>query len=305
MIPHLQRKPIMHKKNRQTAFTPGFTLVELLVVIGIIALLIAILLPSHNKAREQARTVNCLSNLRQIGLANANYVQQYRGYTVPNDYGNPNTDAGGVIIDETWFSLFVTLKLLDYPDDKVRWPVPLTVGNGPTAPPAGNTVLKCPSGVDEFTSETYWDKSRPDRRKSAEGAMGYLQISALFDPGRAIFCWYGINGTSAYDETNAKYIPSRRWPPDPFRTNRGAAPGGPKITDIRRPSETVFLFDGISFNLHGRPNRLNARHGKQSATNLLFFDGHAETYPTKDLPGGDGVATAADFSLENLRLAKY
>jgi prepilin-type N-terminal cleavage/methylation domain-containing protein/prepilin-type processing-associated H-X9-DG protein len=283
--------------HRRTAFT----LVELLVVIGIIALLIAILLPSLNKAREQSRTVNCLSNLRQLGQANAIYINQYRGFTVPNDYGNPNTDAGGVIIDETWFSLFVTLKLIDYPDDQRRYPVPLTVGSGPTSPPAGPTVLRCPSGVEDFTSETYWDKSRPDRRKSAEGAMGYLQLSALFDPGRAIFCWYGINGTSSDDRT----IPSRRWPPDSFRTNRAAAPVGPKITDIRRSSETVFLFDGISFNLHTRPNRLNARHNKQTVTNLLFFDGHADSYPTKDLPGGDGVATTNDFTLTNLQLPKY
>jgi prepilin-type N-terminal cleavage/methylation domain-containing protein len=112
----------------------GFSLVELLVVIGIIAVLVAILLPALGRARAQAQSVACSSNQRQVAIAILMYANDNKGVLPP--YGcmlnNPSNELGG----NYWWQL--TAKYIS------------KTGSQP-----GVNMLRCPSERDANRAATY------------------------------------------------------------------------------------------------------------------------------------------------------
>jgi prepilin-type N-terminal cleavage/methylation domain-containing protein/prepilin-type processing-associated H-X9-DG protein len=258
---------------------PAFTLVELLVVIGIIALLIAILLPALNRARESSRTVACLSNLKQFTTAATMYAAEQRGFVLP--YGTPQT---------YWAHMMVDLGYITAP-----------AADSTATTPDASGVFFCPSGNQELLSPSLVNSETvPSSRTDGRGSMGVALTASL--TGVTYQVWYGMNAAQDGDVT--KGAPTRRvqkWG-DPDQAMI-------KVNMIKRPSEMVFFFDGLIYHqAEVNGNRINARHGKQTQTNIAFFDGHAETFFTKDLPGGMGTKDKADtvatFSVANLN-AKY
>jgi|SRR5688572_4991509 prepilin-type N-terminal cleavage/methylation domain-containing protein/prepilin-type processing-associated H-X9-DG protein len=270
---------------RPTPTRRAFTLVELLVVIGIIAVLIAILLPALMSAQRQARSVQCLSNLRQIGQGFQLYAAQQGGWLCPAYVSNMAVAAQGF---ESYATILVGLKLVPTPD------VDTSVAfQSVESPSFGKTIFWCPEGINiqhEAGASPTTGLGYPTTQTDQRGAMFWRRESLLFGPNKAVDTWYGFNGNHPGNDTqstnHAQVVARQGTAPMRVvkRRNNGNVLGDlTKFGQFRKSSELVLIMDGLRW-LDGRPEGLNARHGKKTMVNMLMADGHAESLPAKQLP---------------------
>ena len=266
--------------------TRGFTLVELLVVIGIIAILVGILLPTLASARQSAKNVECLSNLRQIGMACVMYMQFNKGICPPVRV--ESTADAGWTPGGFWANFLVEQNYVK-------------TGKG-----LNSNVFMCPNALDELEMN-FWI-TPPSRTANC----GYFQFDGTGartgDNSKNLKVSYAVNATWGGGNPNTPDVwwnqPGQsQWNPGPYArlytelypfvyywTSDPYKVAAPKVSSVKGGGSTIpLVFDG--FFMHAMQyNRFQLRHGNAKARendrmcNFAFADGHAEGIPGSRLP---------------------
>ncbi len=198
----------------------AFTLVELLVVIGIIAVLISILLPSLSKAREAAKRVACASNLRSIGQAIAIYATE-----------NKSQIPLGTNSDGYQASYFIAIRV----GSETRWPTwgVLYKSNYMKSP----QYFYCPSetrGYHMYDSapDNSWRPEDPTGDLSNDLRAGYLlrPCDASYRP----VLWPAAAGSAGAPPVDNKNTPTFTWSPYPKLSKMKRVARWPRVFFPRR-----------------------------------------------------------------------
>ncbi|MFI5382499.1 MAG: prepilin-type N-terminal cleavage/methylation domain-containing protein [Tepidisphaerales bacterium] len=238
--------------NMRLPKTRGFTLVELLVVIGIIALLIAILLPALNVAKRQANTVKCSANLRTIGQIMQLYASEYKG-KVPRNYEYDAQYQQGMIF---WAEAFGKYLKKDFPSLHPN----ISATRDDTMLPYLKQikVYQCPATPNEQQVVSYCANGWPlTDLATATGSEPALIVTKIKQASELI---YLVEAHATNLETNRFHYY------DIIRMdNLPMVPGTPPTVNT---ANTVRISQ-------------DNRHGGQA--NILYIDGHAAGKPWKSI----------------------
>jgi prepilin-type N-terminal cleavage/methylation domain-containing protein/prepilin-type processing-associated H-X9-DG protein len=273
----------------------GFTLVELLVVIGIIALLVSILLPALTKARQQAQTTKCLANLRGIGQAMLMYGQEQKGFILPGWIGPPSGNNRGI---ENYATLLCGLKYL---------PEPTTIDWSGSGEAMGyDSVFRCPSGAERLHEDADKMPEHPDAAPDAgnwawrrQSTTDPAQGQGWLRTGLTVDSWYCLNMQEAVSTPTVKpplNFPFRKMKFNPANPTALMGNKLAKFSDLKNSSHLAMMWDGVRY-FDSYVQRITPRHNSNRMTNFLFADGHCEslhkdmmpTISEADLKGVNGV----------------